>query len=334
MNWSKLAKAGLLSTSLFLLPALSAGQSAIAASGDQLDRQTTDLVKSVQTALTMQGKWPPPAGSPEMQLCSALQAFTQEVKRAPDLSAMNRGNASGQQMAAQRLSASAAQVDSLIGSVAGSADVSSRWFTIKNQINAASGYVYGAVPGVWPGNPVINPNIYTPGLSPEMYNPAINPGMYNPGLNPGIYNPVLNPGAYNPAYNPNGYYPGTSGQPANLNSYVSSLDSELRSFSSYLQKSLMQGGFANSNQNNLFALTAALQNLQSTVKASGNSIANSRNLAQQQQGLQQISLSLSQFEQQFNAAQPNAMVNARYMQFKNSFTALQQAVFGNGMLMR
>jgi hypothetical protein len=80
---------------------------------DNLQRDTDQLVRSVQTALTLQGKWPPPVGSQEMQLCTALQAFSQDVKRAPSSSNNNQyqnGQFGNPQLAG--LQASAASVDS------------------------------------------------------------------------------------------------------------------------------------------------------------------------------------------------------------------------------
>lgn len=352
-----------------------------AANGDQLDRQTTDFVGSVQNFLTAQGKWPPPAGSPEMQLCSALQNFTQEVKRAPDISSSSNIGGSQQRLSVQRLSSSAQQVEASLSPLAPNADVSSRWMSIKSQINAAANYAYGMVPTTIPGNAtMVSPGMYPatgaypgaypgtipgnyPGTYPGTYpglNPTFNTGI-NSGINTGIYNPgiyapnngypvsngypgsiypggvnqgmvnqgLVNPGIYNPALNNQGL-----NNTPNFSSYANNLDSEMRGFSSFVQKSVMQGGFTNRDQTTLMTLTAALQNLQNTVKKTVNSLRGSGNIMQQQQNVQQLSMAIAQFEPAFNAAQPNPMVSSRYMSFKNSFMALQQAVAGNGMLLR
>ncbi len=140
-----------------------------------LQRDTDQLVRSVQTGLTLQGKWPPPVGSPEMQLCTALQAFTQEVKRAPNSSNNNQyqnGQFGNPQFAG--LQASAANVDSLIGLASNSPDVASRWMSIKNQI------------GSFGGNPYANP--YGNTYANPYYQGSVNQAGFNPAFNNG-FNP-------------------------------------------------------------------------------------------------------------------------------------------------
>jgi len=92
----------------------------------------------------------------------------------------------------------------------------------------------------------------------------------------------------------------------------------------------MSGGFANAGA--MFGLTTSLQNLQNAVKRNGRGIADSNNVGQQQNNLNQLSFAVSQFEQQFQTAQPNPMLSARWMQFKTTLNSLQQAVFNNSMM--
>ncbi|MBX9720733.1 MAG: hypothetical protein K2X81_05015, partial [Candidatus Obscuribacterales bacterium] len=45
------------------------------------ESQTERFVKQVTTFLQMKGKWMPPQGSPEMQLCQSLQSFQQQLRK-------------------------------------------------------------------------------------------------------------------------------------------------------------------------------------------------------------------------------------------------------------
>lgn len=315
-----------------------------AGNNDRLQRESDQLVRSVQNALTIQGKWPPPAGSQEMQLCSALQLFTQEVKRSPDFSSnRNNNNFSEAQMAAQRLQASAGSVDGLIGVTSSNADVMQRWMSVKNELAAATGGAYG--------NPYfqggINQN-YNPGFNPGFnsgFNPGFNPGFnggFNPGFNPG-FNTNLNTGLnspFNPALNPYGnpynnpYGNGNNfGGSQNVSGIVRDLNDSLRDFSNFAQKALRSGGF-NANPANIFAMGNSLQQLQATVKNAGNSLTRGNNMAQQQMALSQMSTAFATFDTQLNQAGPNPIVLSRYAQVKNQFAAVQQAVVMNAGRMR
>ena len=279
------------------------------ARGSNLSRQTDDLVKAVQNALMSQGKWPPPAGSNEMQLCTALQYFSQQAKNAPDLNGGNLNN--NEMMAMQSLASSASQVDAYIGTVGFSSDVSSRWINIKGQIGNGMGF------GGFGNNGF---GQFNRGYNPYNYNSNSN---YNSGFNPG-FNP------YNSNNNNNRGIFGSRNNGVNLDSYVNNLNSDMRDFSNLCQKSAMSGGFANAGA--MFGLTTSLQNLQNAVKRNGRGIADSNNVGQQQNNLNQLSFAVSQFEQQFQTAQPNPMLSARWMQFKTTLNSLQQAVFNNSMM--
>ncbi|CAN5153094.1 hypothetical protein BH11CYA1_BH11CYA1_16870 [soil metagenome] len=307
--------------------------------GDQLQRDTDQLVSSVQTSLTMQGKWPPPVGSQEMQLCTALQAFSQEVKRTSNLSGNNP------QLAG--LQASAAGVDSYIGLAASSPDVASRWMSIKNQLGS-----FGGSFGNLSGNPYGNP--YYQGSVNQGFNPGFNPAFnqgFNPTFNQG-FNPAINPafnsgfnnfgtnsfgtnisGFNNPGFNNNfgNQYSSTS---VNVSSHVSDLNNAMRDFSNFSQKSLGSGGFNAGNPSAIFAMANALQQLQSTVKSAGNSLSRSNSFGQQQMQVQQMAAVFSNFEAQFNQAGPSAPVQMRYAQLKQQFAVLQQAVFMNAGRLR
>ncbi len=299
-------------------------QIAMAGNNDNLVKETDRLVNAVQNNLTMQGKWPPPAGSSEMQLCSALQLFVQEVKR---------GNG-------QNLQASAFSVDSLIPSVA-APDVMSRWINIKNQIGLNTGFNSGFNNGYNPGlnsgfnsgfNPGFNPNINS-GFNPEFnrgYNPGVNSG-FNSGFNPG-FNPNFNSG-FNPNFNRN--FNGNSNVgSADVSGNVRDLNDSLKDFISFSQKSMGSGGFNSGNSSAVFAMANALQMLQMTVKSSGNSLSRANNFSQQQVQLQQIVAAFTHFEPLFLQAGPSAQNSMRYSQVKNQLSILQNAVYMNAGRMR
>lgn len=325
---------------LFQAPAVQAGGS------DSLQRDTDQLVRSVQTALTLQGKWPPPVGSQEMQLCTALQAFSQDVKRAPNNSNNNRyqnGQFGNPQFAS--LQASAASVDNFIGLVSNSPDVPSRWMNIKNEI------------GYFGGNPYGYPNANVNPYGNPYYQGAINQSGMNAGFQPGFpqgFNPAFNPafngnnsfnnfgtnsfgssssGFNNPGFNNNfgNQFANTS---VNVSGRVSDLNNAMRDFSSFAQKSVGSGGFNAGNPSAIFAMANALQQLQSTVKNAGNSLARSNSFGQQQMQVQLMATAFSNFETQFNQAGPNAAVQMRYGQLKQQFSILQQSVLMNSGRMR
>ncbi len=331
---------------LLQTPAVQAG------GNDSLQRDTDQLVRSVQTALTLQGKWPPPVGSQEMQLCTALQAFSQDVKRAPNNSNNNQyqnGQFGNPPFAS--LQASAASVDNFIGLASNSPDVPSRWMNIKNEI----GYFGGNPSGNPYGNPYANP-YGNPNANPYG-NPYYQAGVNQSGIHSGFhhgFNPAFNPafngnnsfnnfgtnsfgssssGFNNPGFNNNfgNQFANTS---LNVSGRVSDLNNAMRDFSSFAQKSVASGGFNASNPSAIFAMANALQQLQSTVKSAGNSLARSNSFGQQQMQVQLMATAFSNFETQFNQAGPNAAVQMRYGQLKQQFSILQHSVFMNSGRMR
>ncbi|MDP3510868.1 MAG: hypothetical protein Q8T09_23070 [Candidatus Melainabacteria bacterium] len=338
----------LLVVALLQAPAVQAG------GNDSLQRDTDQLVRSVQTALTLQGKWPPPVGSQEMQLCTALQAFSQDVKRAPRSSNNNQyqsGQFGDPQFAS--LQASAASVDSFIGLASNSPDVPSRWMNIKNEIGFFSGNPYGSPYGSpysnHYGNPNANPygNSYHQGLVNQAgihsgfhhgFNPAFNPGFNgNTGFNGSNFGTnsfgSSSSGFNNPGFNNNfgNQFANTS---LNVSGRVSDLNNAMRDFSSFSQKSLGSGGFNAGNPSAIFAMANALQQLQSTVKSAGNSLARSNSYGQQQMQVQLMATAFNNFETQFNQAGPNAAVQMRYGQLKQQFSILQHSVLMNSGRMR
>ncbi len=315
-----------------------------------LQRDTDQLVRSVQTGLTLQGKWPPPVGSPEMQLCTALQAFSQEVKRAPNSSNNNQyqnGQFGNPQMAG--LQASAANVDSYIGLAGNSPDVAARWMSIKNQIGSFSGNAYGNPYANPYGNPYYQGSVNQAGFNPG-FNPAFNNGFnpaFNPALNPGFNSNTgfngnnfgtnsfgsSSNGFNNPGFNNNfgNQYANTS---VNVSGRVSDLNNAMRDFSSFSQKSLGSGGFNAGNPSAIFAMANSLQQLQSTVKSAGSSLARSNSYGQQQMQVQLMATAFNNFDTQFNQAGPNAAVQMRYGQLKQQFSILQHSVLMNSGRMR
>lgn len=328
----------LLVIALLQAPAVQAG------GNDNLQRDTDQLVRSVQTALTLQGKWPPPVGSQEMQLCTALQAFSQDVKRAPSSSNNNQyqnGQFGNPQFASQQ--ASAASVDSFIGLASNSPDVPSRWMNIKNEIGFFSGNPYGNPNGNPYGNPYANPygNPYYQGLVNQSgihsgfhhgFNPAFNPGFNGNNFGTNSFGSSSN-GFNNPGFNNNfgNQYANTS---LNVSGRVSDLNNAMRDFSSFSQKSLGSGGFNAGNPSAIFAMANALQQLQSTVKSAGNSLARSNSYGQQQMQVQLMATAFNNFETQFNQAGPSAAVQMRYGQLKQQFSVLQHSVLMNSGRMR
>ena len=319
-----------------------------AGGSDSLQRDTDQLVRSVQTTLTLQGKWPPPVGSQEMQLCTALQAFSQDVKRAPsnsNNSQYQNGQFGNPQYAS--LQASAASVDSFIGLVSNSPDVPSRWMNIKNEIGYFGGNPYG-YPNANPyGNPSINSNINPYGN--PYYQGSVNHSGFHHGFNP-AFNPAFNgnngfnnfgtnsfgsssSGFNNPGFNNNfgNQFANTS---VNVSGRVSDLNNAMRDFSSFAQKSVGSGGFNANNPSAIFAMANALQQLQSTVKTAGNSLARSNSFGQQQMQVQLMATAFSNFETQFNQAGPNATVQMRYGRLKQQFSILQHSVLMNSGRMR
>ncbi len=307
-------------------------QTAMAGNNDKLVKDTDRLVSAVQNNLTMQGKWPPPAGSSEMQLCSALQLFVQEVKR---------GNG-------QNIQGSAFTVDSLISSV-GAPDVMTRWINIKNQIGLNTGFNSGFNNGY---NPGFNSN-FNSGFNPEFnrgFNPGANSGFnsgfnpnFNSGFNPGFnsgFSPSFNSG-FNPNFNPNlnsnfnrNFNGNNNGGSSDVSGSVRDLNDSLKDFISFSQKSMGSGGFTSGNSNAIFAMANALQMLQMTVKSSGNSLARANNFSQQQMQLQQIVAAFTHFEPLLLQAGPSAQNSMRYSQVKNQLSILQNAVYMNAGRMR
>ena len=108
----------------------------------------------------------------------------------------------------------------------------------------------------------------------------------------------------------------------------------MRDFSSFSQKSLGSGGFNAGNPSAIFAMANALQQLQSTVKSAGNSLARSNSYGQQQMQVQVMAAAFNNFETQFNQAGPSGPVQMRYGQLKQQFSILQQSVLMNSGRMR
>lgn len=324
-----------------------AGLSAAQAGGSgKLESDSRQLVNAVQQSLTMQGKWPPPAGSQEMQLCTALQLFTQEVKNSPNLSSGSQSASSQNQMAMQRLQASAASVDGLIGAAGSSAEVSQRWFSIKNELAALSANTFAVNPYMNNGfnqgiNPNFNPNFnsgFNPGFRPGFnpgFNSGFNPGFnsnftngFNPAMNQEIKNnPYFNPNAMpgtNPYYNP---YAG-SNSAGNLSSAFSQFADAVQDFTGFAQKNIQSFGAFGTNPNQVFAAATALQSLQQAAKAASRSVSRANNYGVAQMEFQQVSNALQQYEQAFNQTQPAPQLQMRYSKLKMSFASLQAQVQG------
>lgn len=338
--------------SLVLAAAIAASSLSAAQAGGsgKLESDSRQLVNAVQQSLTMQGKWPPPAGSQEMQLCTALQLFTQEVKNSPNLSSGSQSASSQNQMAMQRLQASAASVDGLIGAAGSSAEVSQRWFSIKNELAALSANTFAVNPYMNNGfNSGINPGFnsgFNPGFNPGFnsgFNPSFNSG-FKPGFNPGFnanfangFNPAMNqeiknnpyfnpnamPGA-NPYYNP---YAG-SNSAGNLSSAFNQFADSVQDFTAFAQKNIQSFGAFRSNPNQVFAAATALQSLQQTAKAASRSVSRANNYGVAQMEFQQVSNALQQYEQAFNQTQPAPQLQMRYSKLKMSFASLQAQVQG------
>lgn len=127
----------------------------------RVQRDTNQLVQSVQGSLQMQGKWPPHAASAEMQLCSGLNILQQQVNQL----VRSGGNASQSQQAAMQLQGSIATLEPLIAATAATNPaVGMQWSSIKMGISSLMGGAYSY--------PMYNPSPWTsqPGMVPAANN--------------------------------------------------------------------------------------------------------------------------------------------------------------------
>jgi len=115
-------------------PAIAApATQAVSLAASRIERGVDQLVPAVQVFLTRQGKWPPPAMGPEMQLCSQLQAFQQQVRQfGRDSNSRRQFDILQPQI--MQLQASGAGIERMLGVVGATPDVVSRWWGIRNDL--------------------------------------------------------------------------------------------------------------------------------------------------------------------------------------------------------
>lgn len=141
------------------LPAATLAANGYADIANRMQRDTSQLVQSVQASLQMQGKWPPAGASTEMQLCNGLNVFQQQVNQL----ARAGNNPDSSRQSAMQLQASIATLDPLIAStVSTNPAVNMQWSSIKMGVNSLIGTysfpMYNQSPwGSQPaGMPVVN----------------------------------------------------------------------------------------------------------------------------------------------------------------------------------
>ncbi len=107
------------------------------------DSQTERFVKQVTTFLQKKGKWMPPQGSPEMQLCQNLQSFQQQLRKMrADLQSNSALPVLQSEM--QQLGSSSQSIDQLLMQTSATPDVIARWNEVRTSMNSAYQALYSA----------------------------------------------------------------------------------------------------------------------------------------------------------------------------------------------
>lgn len=115
-------------------PAIAApATQAVSLAASRIDSGTNQLVNGVQTFLSRQGKWPPPAMSPEMQLCSQLQSFQRQVSQF-SRDSNSRQSYTVLQPQIMQLQSSGGNIERMLGVIGATPDVVSQWWTIRNDL--------------------------------------------------------------------------------------------------------------------------------------------------------------------------------------------------------
>lgn len=99
------------------------------------DTQTERFVKQLTAYLQMKGLWPPPASSPEMQLCQNIQSFQLQLRkfRADLQSGVSYPVLQGQ---LQQMGASSQSIDSLLLQSSAPQDLVGRWNEVRSYMNS------------------------------------------------------------------------------------------------------------------------------------------------------------------------------------------------------
>lgn len=107
------------------------------------DQQSERFVKQLSSFLQMKGKWPPPQGSAEMNLCQNVQAFQLQLRK---LKNDMQANASYSliQTEMRQLGAVSQSIDQLLMQIGATPDISSRWNEVRTYMNTAYQSFYSA----------------------------------------------------------------------------------------------------------------------------------------------------------------------------------------------
>lgn len=120
-------------------------QSAVRSAETTLDR----MIQQTANYLQMAGKWPPPQGTPQMQLCQELQFFQQQLRRFGD-SAAAQTPYPVLQNEVQQLSTSSGNIDRLLFQSNAPGEINGRWNELRQQLNVVYQSFYsGGTPYFW-----------------------------------------------------------------------------------------------------------------------------------------------------------------------------------------
>lgn len=282
----------------------------------QADRDTQQLINSVQAAFQSQGKWPLSPAAPEMQLCQALQLFQQQVRRLKQLSDSNQSYATLQAQANQVL-ASANTVRAYLGSLVAFPQVSISWMAVANDMNSLPSLVAAAAYNSSESrNPFQPNNPIGSGIAGGIG------GGIGGGIAGGIISSIFGGGS-------NANIAGNPSFGGGANPYTNSLrqlDRDTQSFvnvaTSFFQATGRLTG-STAGTDGQFAL--ALQNFQRIVK---DSLRSSGNMPGQRQGqVQQLQMAYSGVEQYINELGAPINVTSAWMQVRNDLGAVSQNVY-------
>lgn len=120
-------------------------QSAVRTAESSLDR----MIQQTAHYLQMSGKWPPPQGTAEMQLCQELQYFQQQLRRFGD-SAAAQTPYPVLQNEVQQLSTSSSNIDRLLFQSNAPGELNGRWNELRQQLSVVYQSFYsGGSPYFW-----------------------------------------------------------------------------------------------------------------------------------------------------------------------------------------
>ncbi|MBX9688546.1 MAG: hypothetical protein K2X27_17690 [Candidatus Obscuribacterales bacterium] len=100
------------------------------------DTQSERFVKQLSGYLQVKGSWPPPQGTPAMQLCQNLQVFQQQMRRFRDDLHANISYPMLQNEM-QQIGASSQAIDQLLMQIGATPDIISRWNEVRSAMNNA-----------------------------------------------------------------------------------------------------------------------------------------------------------------------------------------------------